>query len=136
MSVVVGMPLPEWTLEAVDPAPMKVYAALARDPNPIHWDRSEVAARGLGDRLVNQGPLSLGYVINMLIAWAGPAALRALSARFTAPVLDGDRVTAGGIVTAVRGGSDGQLADCDVWLTRTDGVRAIEGTATVLLPGA
>jgi acyl dehydratase len=136
VSVEVGTQLPEWTLEAVDPAPMKVYAALARDPNPIHWDRSEVAARGMGDRLINQGPLSLGYVINMLLAWAGPAALQALSARFTAPVLDGDRVTAGGIVTAVRNAGGGQVADCDVWLTRADGVRAIEGTATVLLPDA
>ena len=123
----------EWTLESVDPEPMKVYAAIARDPNPIHWDRAEVAARGLGDRLINQGPLSLGYVINMLLAWAGPASLRGLTVRFTAPVLDGDRVTAGGVVTAVR---DEGLAECEVWLTRADGVRAIEGTAVVLPPGA
>ena len=129
MSAAAGMLLPEWTLESVDPAPMKVYAALARDPNPIHWDRSEVAARGLGDRLINQGPLSLGYVINMLLAWAGPASLRGLDVRFTAPVLDGDRVTAGGVVTAVHDG----LAECDVWLTRGDGVQAITGTATVAL---
>src|SRR5262249_56447522 len=88
-----GTPLPEWTLESVDPQPMKVYAAIARDPNPIHWDRAEVAARRLGDRLINQGPLSLGYVINMLLAWAGPGSLRGLTARFTAPVLDCDRVT-------------------------------------------
>jgi acyl dehydratase len=112
---------------------MKLYAALARDPNPIHWDRSEVAARGLGDRLINQGPLSLGYVVNMLLAWAGPASLRDLAVRFTAPVLDGDAVTAGGVVTAVRSDGGGKLADCEVWLTRADGTRAVEGTATVAL---
>jgi acyl dehydratase len=133
MTVTAGMTLPEWTLESVDAGPMKVYAAIARDPNPIHWDRAEVAARGLGDRLINQGPLSLGYVVNMLLAWAGPGSLRGLTARFTAPVLDGDRVTAGGVVTAVRVNGD-RLADCEVWLTRADGVRAIEGTATVLAP--
>ena len=128
-----GTAIPDWTLESVDPQPMKVYAAIARDPNPIHWDRAEVAARGLGDRLINQGPLSLGYVINMLLAWAGPESLRGLSARFTAPVLDGDRVTAGGIVTAVRVNGD-RLVDCEVWLERGDGVRAIEGIATVVVP--
>jgi len=128
-----GTAIPDWTLESVDPQPMKVYAAIARDPNPIHWDRAEVAARGLGDRLINQGPLSLGYVINMLLAWAGPDSLRGLSARFTAPVLDGDRVTAGGIVTAVRVNGD-RLVDCEVWLERGDGVRAIEGIATVVVP--
>jgi len=133
MIVTAGMHLPEWTLDSVDPSSMKVYAAIARDPNPIHWDRAEVAARGLGDRLINQGPLSLGYVINMLLTWAGPGSLRGLSARFTAPVLDGDRVTAGGIVEAVRVNGD-RLVDCEVWLERGDGVRAIEGTATVVVP--
>jgi acyl dehydratase len=134
MTVTPGMPLPEWTLDSVDPAPMKVYAAIARDPNPIHWDRAEVAARGLGGRLINQGPLSLGYVINMLLAWAGPGSLRGLAARFTTPVLDGDRVTAGGVVTAVHVNGGTSLAECDVWLVRGNGVRAIEGTATVVAP--
>jgi len=129
-----GMPLPEWTLAAVDPAPMKVYAAIARDPNPIHWERGEVAERGLGERLINQGPLNRGYVVNMLHAWAGPGSLRALTVRFTAPVHDGDTVTAGGVVTAVRAEDGGRLADCDVWLVRGDGTRAVEGTATVTLP--
>lgn len=133
MTVEPGTPIPPWRLAAVEPGPMKLYAALARDPNPIHWDRSEVAARGLGDRLINQGPLSLGYVVNMLLAWAGPASLRDLAVRFTAPVLDGDAVTAGGVVTAVRSERGGQLADCEVWLARADGTRAVEGTATVAL---
>lgn len=135
MSVEVGTPLPEWTLDAVDPASMKVYAAIARDPNPIHWDRGAVAKRGLGERLINQGPLSLGYVVNMLHAWAGPGSLRALTVRFTAPVHDGDTVTAGGTVTAVRAANGDRLADCDVWLVRGDRTRALEGTATVTLPG-
>ena len=133
MTIEPGTPIPPWRLAAVEPGPMKLYAALARDPNPIHWDRSEVAARGLGDRLINQGPLSLGYVVNMLLAWAGPASLRDLAVRFTAPVLDGDAVTAGGVVTAVRSEHGGQLADCEVWLARADGTRAVEGTATVAL---
>jgi acyl dehydratase len=136
VTVEAGTPLPEWTLDAVDPAPMKVYAAIARDPNPIHWDRGEVAKRGLGERLINQGPLSLGYVVNMLHAWVGPGSLRGLTVRFTAPVRDGDTVTAGGTVTAVRAANGDRLADCDVWLARADGTRAVEGTATVTLPGS
>ena len=62
-------------LESVSPEKMKIFAALARDPNPIHWDRAAVAERGLGDRLINQGPINLGYVVNMLLAWTGPASL-------------------------------------------------------------
>lgn len=107
---------------AVRPEPMKLYAALARDPTPIHWD--EDAA---GGRVINQGPLNLGYVVNLLIAWAGPEAIREIDARFTDTVFADDEVVAGGVVTAVRDG----VAVCEVWLDRVDGGRALTGTATV-----
>lgn len=110
----------------VRPEPMKLYAALARDPTPIHWD-----ADAAGGRVINQGPLNLGYIVNMLIAWAGPEAIREIDARFTDNVFAGDVVVAGGVVTAVRDG----LAVCDVWLDREDGGRAVTGTATVDLNG-
>ena len=83
-----------WVIESVSPEKMKIFAALARDPNPIHWDRAAVAERGLGDRLINQGPTNLGYVVNMLLAWTGPASLRDIAVRFTSNVFDGDVVTA------------------------------------------
>jgi acyl dehydratase len=114
---------------------MKIFAAIARDPNPIHWDPAAVAERGLGDRVINQGPSSLGYVVNMLMAWTGPASLREVAVRFTANVFGEDVVTAGGVVTGVREENGERLADCDVWLDRQDGTRAIAGTATVALPG-
>jgi acyl dehydratase len=132
--VAVGMEIPPWQLEDVEPWRMKVFAAIARDPNPIHWDRAEVAARGMGDRLINQGPTNLGYVCNMLIAWAGPESLRDLRVRFTANVLDGDSVVAGGVVTALREVDGKLLADCDIWLDTGEGTRTVAGTATVVCP--
>ena len=57
---------------------MKTMAAILRDPYPIHWDRQATAALGLGGRTVNQGPLNLGYIANMLMAWAGDDAIRRL----------------------------------------------------------
>ena len=134
MEVTVGTPLPSWSPGPVSPEKMKIFAAIARDPNPIHWDREAVAERGLGDRLINQGPLNLGYVVNMLLAWTGPASLRDIAVRFTSNVFDGDVVTAGGVVTGIRVEQGERLADCDVWLDRGDGTRAIAGTATVVLP--
>ena len=134
--VEVGSSVPEWTLASVDPGRMKVFAAIARDPNPIHWDRGEVAKRGLGERTINQGPTNLGYVLNMLLAWAGPSSLRQIVVRFTANVFERDRVVAGGVVTAVRLDGDERLVDCDVWLDRGDGTRAVAGTATVAFPDA
>ena len=49
---------------------MKTVAAILRDPTPIHWDREATRALGLEGRLLNQSPINLGYVVNMLIAWA------------------------------------------------------------------
>ena len=131
----VGSSIPGWTVEHVSPEKMKLFAALARDPNPILWDRAEVAKRGLGDRLINQGPTNVGYVVNMLIAWTGPASLREVAVRFTSNVFDGDRVVAGGVVAALREEGGERLADCDIWLDRDDGTRALAGRATVALPG-
>ncbi len=135
VDVQVGDPVPEWRLARVSPDRMKLLAAILRDPNPIHWDRDEVARRGLGDHLINQGPTNVGYVCNALLAWAGPDALRRLTVRFTSNVFDEDEVVAGGVVTAVDEVDGIRLVTCDVWLDRGDGTRAVEGDAVVAVSG-
>lgn len=132
--VVVGTLVPEWRLAHVTESRMRLLAAILRDPNPIHWDRDEVAARGLGDRLINQGPTNVGYVCNAVLAWAGNDSLRSLTVRFTSNVFDGDEVVAGGTVTHITADGADVLATCDVWLDRGDGTRAVEGVAVVALP--
>jgi acyl dehydratase len=134
MSVTPGTELPAWRVGRVDPEKMKLFAAIARDPNTIHWDRAEVARRGLGERVINQGPTNLGYVINMLHAWAGPGCVRELTIRFTANVFDGDAVTSGGVVQSVDEAAGERRATCEVWLDRDDGTRTVAGTAVVGLP--
>jgi acyl dehydratase len=131
MSVTPGTELPAWRVDRVDPEKMKLFAAIARDPNTIHWDRAEVARRGLGERVINQGPTNLGYVINMLHAWAGPGCVRELTIRFTANVFDGDAVTSGGVVQSVDEAAGERRATCEVWLDRDDGTRTVTGTAVV-----
>jgi len=115
-----GTEIPAWSTR-VSPEPMKLYAALARDPTPIHWARRPA---------INQGPLNVGYIANMLMAWAGPASIKDLDVRFTDNVLANDEVTARGVVTAVTE----HEAECEVWLEKADGTRAVKGTATVALP--
>jgi acyl dehydratase len=129
----VGDTVPEWHLSQVSESRMRLLAAILRDPNPIHWDRNEVAQRGLGDRLINQGPTNVGYLCNALLAWTGHDSLRSLTVRFTSNVFDGDQVVATGVVTAVDRSGGEPLATCDVWLDRGDGTRAVEGIAVVAL---
>lgn len=101
MTVNVGDDIPEWDMPSVRPERMRTMAAILRDPNPVHWDRRAVVARGLGEHTINQGPLGLSYMINMLHAWTGPTSVRKVVMRFPLPVLDGDHIIARGRVTAV-----------------------------------
>ncbi|MGA0839769.1 MAG: MaoC family dehydratase, partial [Pseudomonadales bacterium] len=113
---------------------MQTMAAILRDPNPVHWDRRVVAKLGYGERTINQGPLGLSYMVNMLQAWAGHTCIRRIYMTFPRVVLDGDDITAMGTVTAVREVAGERLADCDIWLERVGGDRPLVGRATVVLP--
>ena len=129
-SAEVNEELPTWTMDSVDPARMKTMAAILRDPYSVHWDPVANSALGLGGRVINQGPLNLGYVVNMLIAWAGPTCVRRLTVSFARPVLDGDRVVARGRVISLQSTRGEHTATCDVWLER-GGETVVSGTAVV-----
>jgi acyl dehydratase len=128
--VVAGDEIPSWTMEFVDPARMKTMAAILRDPYTVHWDRLGNEQLGIGLRVVNQGPLNVGYIANMIIAWAGPGSVRRLTLAFGRPVLDGECVTARGVVTHVHDVDDEIHATCDVWLDR-EGEHVVTGVAIV-----
>lgn len=125
-----------WTfaVDSVSADRMKAMALLLRDANPIHLDPAAAAARGLGDRVVNQGAGNLGYVLNALLA-AGPGAtVERLAVRFTGNVLAQDAVTASAAVEGeepIEGGA--RRVRCTVALDVEGGARAIEGSATVRL---
>ena len=106
-----------WSRE-VRAEPMRDFADLLEDPNPIHLD--EAAARG---RVINQGPVNAGYVIAMLRDAFPDAGIERLRLRFLAPVRAGDVV--------VAGGEAGPGLECRVWLDIEGGARAVEGSATL-----
>ncbi len=136
MTLAVGDRIPEWEMASVSSDRMRTMAALLRDPNPLHWDRDAVDALplGLGKRTINQGPLGLSYLINMLQAWGGPECLRRIMMRFPQVVLDGERVVARGEISALREEHGIQLADCSVRLEHDDRGVLLEGTATIIVP--
>ncbi len=136
MNVEVGDSIPPFVMERVSADRMKTVAAILRDPTPIHWDRDATRALGLDGRLLNQSPINLGYIVNMLIAWAGPTCLRRIRTEFPQPVFDGDRAEAGGRVVAVTREGDERVAECEVWLDRADGTRNVAARAWVAVPEA
>ena len=132
--VQVGDELPCREIESVSAEKMKTMAALWATPTRSTGTSTTFAAWALGDRPVNQGPNNMGYVIDMLTAWAGgPESFRRLKVRFSGNVFAGDRLVAGGTVTAVQEAPEGHLVDCEVWLARIGKEPVLTGTATVLI---
>ena len=125
-----GEPLPPLIVERVGVDRMKTMAALLRDPYPVHWDPEALRAAGLGDRPINQGPLNVAYVANMLMAWSGETSLRRLTVSFHGVVRDGDSVTAGGTHDETIDVGGERRHRCTVWLDRGDH-RLLSGTAEV-----
>jgi len=134
VKVEVGHDIPPFRMEKVTPERMKTVAAIFRDPFPVHWDREATRAMGFKGRLLNQSPINLGYLINMLIAWAGPSCIRRIRTEFPRPVFDGDEVCAGGRVVALSQDQGETIAECELWLDRQDGVRNVTARAWVALP--
>jgi acyl dehydratase len=130
--VSIGDVIPSWEMPCVERSRMRTMAAILRDPNPVHWDAKLVSTLplGAGERTINQGPLGLSYMINMLHAWAGPTCIKRIFMTFPKVVLSEDAVTAKGVVTEVA--SEGNVT-CDIWLER-DGIRLLEGNATIAFP--
>lgn len=133
--IAVGDLLPAWRIESVSPDNMRRLAEVLRDPNPIHLDPAAVARLGLGDRVINQGPANLAYIVNMLHSAFPGARLLQLDARFLANVFGGDAAEAGGRVTAIADADNGTCIYCDTWLN-VDGRGPAVTANAILLVGA
>ena len=129
----VGDALPAWRIDSVSPENMRRLAETLRDPNPIHLDPAAVAKLGLGDRVINQGPANLAYIVNMLHATFPGAQLLQLDARFLANVFGGDAVEAGGRVTAIDTVANGTKISCDTWLNVDGRGPAVSAQAQLLI---
>ena len=129
-----GQQLPEHRIGPVSAEKMKTMSALMRDANPIHFDESAVRALGLGERVINQGPLNQAYVVDMLSRWAGGAdRVRGVRLRYLGTVFAGDHLCARGTVREVAEADGRRVATCDVQLDVLGGQTVLSGTATVLL---
>jgi 3-hydroxybutyryl-CoA dehydratase len=130
-AVAIGDRLPERRfVVAVDA--MKVFSLLMRDPNPVHFDPDFVRSLGLGDRPVNQGTITMGYPITVVLEWIGdPARLLTFRCRFLGTLLAGDEAVAGGAVTGIETVDGRTIATLELWLERPGGDRVVEGGATV-----
>lgn len=127
MSYSAGDTLPQFVVENVSPEAMKDWSVFLADPNPIHLDVELVKAKGLGDKRINQGPINVAYMMNMLMAAFPGGRIEKMDSRFLDNVYEGDRVIASGTVTAV----ENNRISCEITLD-VDGRGTVNsGTATI-----
>ncbi|HVY85586.1 MAG TPA: MaoC/PaaZ C-terminal domain-containing protein [Caulobacterales bacterium] len=132
MSLAVGDTLsaPE---QRVRPDMMHVWAKVLRDPNPIHLDPDAVRARGLGDRVINQGPGNVSYIMNLLLSAFPRGRLAEIKMRFLDNVFGGDMAQPTAIVTRIEDTAEGRFIAFDIALYAS-GRLVLDGEAVVLTP--
>jgi 3-hydroxybutyryl-CoA dehydratase len=108
-------------IDSVSAENMKTLAVVLDDPNPIHL---------VGPRPINQGPANFAWMLDMLREALPGAQIRDFKVRLLANVFAGDKVVAAGRVESIEDG----CAVCSVWLDVDGGARAVDGTATLILP--
>lgn len=134
MQLEVGAALPPLRVDYVSPEVMKIWAPILHDPNPIHLDREVVKAKGLGDLLINQGPINLGYIMDMLHAAFPGGTIEAITNRFVDNVYESDGLTASGTITGIEDEGSIRRIQCEFRLAADKRADVITGKATLALP--
>lgn len=129
MNYKVGDALPPFVIASASPASMKDWSVFLADPNPIHLDVEVVKAKGLGDKRINQGPMNVAFMMNMLLAAVPGCRIEAMDSRFLDNVYEGDHLTASGTVTAV----EGNRLSCEFKLEVAGRGTVNSGTATLII---
>lgn len=130
MNLSAGASLAPLRIQPVSADSMRAWAVFLKDPNPIHLDRQAVQACGLGNRLINQGPANLAYIISMLRQALPGARLRQLDVRYVDNVFEGDAVEASGTIAQIDSGAP-QRVTCDIWLRAEGRGPVITGSAVL-----
>ena len=130
----VGDTLKPFRIASVSPEGMKAWAKFLHDPNPIHLDAAVVKAKGLGDRVINQGPANLAYLINMLQGAVPNGLIESLEVRYVDNVFGGEAVEAGGTVKDVSDDGSKRRVSCEVWLRAEARGAVLTGTAILATP--
>ncbi len=126
------MELPDFVHGPVDRLTLALYASASNDHTLIHLDPDAARSVGLPD-VIGHGMLSMAIMGRALKHWFGLREAKALSVRFSAPVLLGDMIRCVGKVADRR--QDGDATEYALELTGFANDRKIlTGTATVRIP--
>jgi 3-hydroxybutyryl-CoA dehydratase len=113
--------------------PMKVWAVALHDPNPIHLDIEAVRKMGLGDRLINQGPINMAYVFELLRRRFSGATIKRSRFQFLDNAFEGEELEASGTVLDVNSSPSETEIRCQIALSAADGRSILAGEVLLTL---
>lgn len=132
-SIDIGTEVASREIDDIRGEEIKLGVGVLRDQNPIHFD--EYAAAKENRELVNLGPISMAYVMQVVLSFAErPERIERYDIRFEANVFAGDTVSATAVVADKHRDGDEYVFELDIALERPDGTTPISGTATVRVP--
>jgi acyl dehydratase len=132
MNMTVGEQLSPFVSAPIRPEAMVAMAVVLADPNPIHLDAAVVQALGLGGRPVVQGPMTVGFMLEMLGTTLPESEIERIEVRYLANAFAGDRLRITGTVDeiAIEGTSQRLLCSVHVEI-EGEGRRVATGTAVL-----
>lgn len=127
----IGYEIPVVVRREVTQARIDRWAEISVDFNPLHVDPDFARGTPFGST-ISHGTLTITFIMEMLTRWLGDGWTKGgklLGMKFVAPVTSGETVKAAGRVTGKRVQGKTQIVECEVWLEKEDGTRAIIGRA-------
>ena len=129
-----GSDLPSIEKPPIHKVQLVQYAGASHDYNLLHTDDEFARKAGMPSGVIAHGMLSMAFAAQLLSDWVGPAGVRKVSVRFTAPTEPGDVVTAGGkVIKKYREAGENRL-ECEIWTRTQKGVVTTKGVGVVALP--
>lgn len=112
------------------------WAKISGDFNRLHVDPEYAKQTRFGGTIAH-GPLSLAFLNELMMeafgmGWAAGGKL--LDVRFIAPILPGERIRIGGQITKVVEEEGQGSVECDLFIEKVNGEKAVVGRGIGLLP--
>ena len=105
------------------------WAELSGDFNLLHVDPA-YAAKTPFKGTIAHGPMSLAFLNELMMKCFGLDWLHGgilADVRFVSPVRPGDRIIVKGVITAISNRHDRQYAECELFVEKQDGTKAVIG---------
>ena len=130
----VGDPMPTLSKGPILKLQHVLYAGASGDFNPMHTDDDFARSVGIGDGVITQGMLVMGFVGHAITNWVPRKDLRDFRVRFSGMTRPGSTITITGTVTEKKELDGERIVVCEVIAQDETGDVKVKGSFSAALP--